>query len=830
MRPTLSKRSSARQQTMEILSSSSSSSSSSSPSTFFAPKEHSKVNRDITKNEPKFIIIDDDDDDDDDGRTPSSKTPATPGFTPSKKDEPINIDDDIDKLLFLDGFDNDFLDIPPSSSSFSSSSSSAQEVKGATTTTTTTITSTTLTQSDTQSEPQTCTALNKTQMRHESYSFTTSKDSDRLVTTPKKRRKHVRKDEEEEEKSSRKKRKEESKHRSSRSQKKKSLKRLKVPGDGVPGEEKEEEEEVIDDDDDDGIDYNDKASIRTMFMKAAAYSQGSISTTTTSSSSAVTTKTTTTVPKQKRSVSFSEQENKHLHTTGAKTLSSSSSPPSIFFKPANTTPNTMLFTDKYTPETSAELTVSEASVSTFREWLNSVKSHTNRRILIISGPSGAGKTAMVRVVSKEQRIDTIEYSPYSSSSSAMARYNNNNNEGNAYAASGVEDFRSWVLRAAKGPSILSGCALRLLVVEDFPFINSENSLKFRGVFADYVRLPRAMPMVVILSDSERFSRHGGSSGGSKTSMACSIVSSFLLPASEMNPFVDSMKVNPVTLKKMRQALTKVSAKFGVKLPMSAVTDIAAECGKDIRSAMNMLQFSRFDFKDKMNCRKDMEVSLFHGAGKILHPRFRDLSSATSSMTSSSSTTKKEKSYPENFLLECSGGVKPHQIVECAVENMYGFMSNVDNLADAWEAISLGDAIGGCGSGSSSRGGRSRQGHGKIAEEAQLLVASYGIMNNITEESHKFFALHASKLRSMEQLVKENSKALSSIFGEFAHSNSQHPLPPSPSPSPPLWILSKYTLLTEVVPFSGHLNHDKECFRIVKELHYDIPDEMITTEK
>lgn len=811
------------------------------------------------RKESKFIIVDDDDDDDEDfdeGGTEATESsvsscasdnvikssgesstvpPTNPDVT-----NPILIDDDDDdiaQILFFDGAEGCLLETSPAPLK---EGEIGEEVGGG----------------EDEEESSKLTSVRETQQKDFQSELSNNKSefspTKKLETTPKKSSRHRRPETPQKKSEDKKSERGSSKSKSHKKSKSPAAVTIKIDDDD------DDDFEVIDDEDDDD-DYNGRPNIMSMFLKAA-HSQvssnhsSSISASVSSSASLASSSFPSSLPSSssnaKRSHSFSEQKNFSLVSSNSPFQSADPTQriqrksSSISLLNRDNDAETKLFIDKYTPETSSELAVSDSAIKAFTEWANTPEFRNSKRILIISGPSGAGKTTMVRVVCKELGFSTIEYSPYGS----MARYDA---EGNMYSMSAVDDFRSWVMRAAKGPSILSDCPLRFLVLEDFPFINSENSMKFRAVFTDYLRFPKVMPMVIILSDSERYSRHSSSASGSSKNMAYSIVSSFLLSTSEINPWVHSIKVNPVTLKKMRQALTKVSAKYGVKMAMTTVNDIVQECGKDIRSAMNMLQFSQFDFVGKkINCRKDFELSLFHGAGKILHPRFKELSpdisqaqfavgsggnSSTNSGSSNGNGNKKTKSYPEHFLLE-SSGVKPHQIVECAIENMYGFISDIDSLADAFEAISLGDSIGG-------RRCRAKQVHGnavKTSEEAQLLVASYGIMNNITTESHKFYGLHASKLRSMEHLVKENSRALSTIFDEFVCDNETRMYPNYQSQmyssqqqqqvldeGPPSWILSKCALLTEVIPFSGHLNEGKEYFKIVKELNYDIPDEMIS---
>ena len=74
-----------------------------------------------------------------------------------------------------------------------------------------------------------------------------------------------------------------------------------------------------------------------------------------------------------------------------------------------------VWAERYSPTASAELAVHKDKVKEVRDWIDLNRRHiengssAGQRVLVLRGPPGTGKTAMVKVVAAEARMRLIEY-------------------------------------------------------------------------------------------------------------------------------------------------------------------------------------------------------------------------------------------------------------------------------------------------------------------------------------------------------------------------------------------------------------------------------------
>ncbi|PPQ71519.1 hypothetical protein CVT26_010390 [Gymnopilus dilepis] len=105
-----------------------------------------------------------------------------------------------------------------------------------------------------------------------------------------------------------------------------------------------------------------------------------------------------------------------------------------------------LWVDKYEPITEAELAVHVRKVDDVRRWLGeafdggpSGKLTKYRRILVLTGPAGTGKTATIRVLSKEMGFEILEWKNTIAEVSTMGAFGDRDDS--SYASNG-DDFGS----------------------------------------------------------------------------------------------------------------------------------------------------------------------------------------------------------------------------------------------------------------------------------------------------------------------------------------------------------------------------------------------------
>ncbi|KAI5808187.1 Rad17 cell cycle checkpoint protein-domain-containing protein [Peziza echinospora] len=280
---------------------------------------------------------------------------------------------------------------------------------------------------------------------------------------------------------------------------------------------------------------------------------------------------------------------------------------------------------KHAPKSSNELAIHNRKVAEVATWLNNVQHGWSRkRILILKGPAGSGKSATLDVLCKEGGWEVVEWgNPSGGGGSANGWSNNNNNNFNddtetwRSGGSGGEGFSSafddWLFRsgtwgcldlvsssgvAASESSMSSQLSNesvegknKLLLIEDLPNLSHQGTLlAFRAAIRAYLSLPSPPrgspappipPLVLIISEISE-------GAGSSTSMGMS-VHRILGPQILSHPLVTEItfrKVAPTLLVKcMGEVLRRegFSGMFGKE-----TLNVLAECG-DLRGALGGLE-------------------------------------------------------------------------------------------------------------------------------------------------------------------------------------------------------------------------------------------------
>ncbi|KAF4571431.1 Cell cycle checkpoint protein rad17 [Pleurotus pulmonarius] len=261
-----------------------------------------------------------------------------------------------------------------------------------------------------------------------------------------------------------------------------------------------------------------------------------------------------------------------------------------------------LWVDIYEPASEAELAVHPKKVEEVRRWFSeafeggpSGKLRKYRKILALSGPAGAAKTATLRVLSREMGFSITEWR-----SSFEDRY---------LADGGDDDyetlftkFQNFMSRATTCTNSLfpsNGAEQQVILLEDLPnILHQDTQAKFHALLESLVDLPRSTPIVMILSDAGVRGETGveeGSSWRRNTSSAVDVRSA--IPKSLLTgPYVTHIAFNRIAPTLMRKALhAMLSTHFAgspAAPPSKEALDLIVESvNGDIRSAIMALQFA-----------------------------------------------------------------------------------------------------------------------------------------------------------------------------------------------------------------------------------------------
>ncbi|ACO68831.1 predicted protein [Micromonas commoda] len=323
----------------------------------------------------------------------------------------------------------------------------------------------------------------------------------------------------------------------------------------------------------------------------------------------------------------------------------------------------------------ADIVVAKKKLDSIREWISNSEQPGASRIMLITGPSGSGKSAAVRLVAAETNLELHEWCAPVPTLWEDFRYID---LPSASYTSKVDEFLAFIARAFryspldlgletrvgehkdKGEQVSKITRKKFLLVDDLPFVNNlQQSERVRTVLRQLMR-QTMFPVIFVMTDAGRRKRTGvrsenGYLGSGETKYWCaSPLSIDHCLSHELNlAGAVTVSLNPVTVPRLVNALSVIAMNENLKVPHATLVDLAASAAGDIRSAITSLQFlasqdsednahhdkqehasKHADSSSAMNDTKDMSclpapgwsklvqrhdvLSTFHALGKILH--------------------------------------------------------------------------------------------------------------------------------------------------------------------------------------------------------------------
>lgn len=240
-----------------------------------------------------------------------------------------------------------------------------------------------------------------------------------------------------------------------------------------------------------------------------------------------------------------------------------------------------MWTDAFAVSTAAELAVHAKKVAAVRDWIASTRtiaSSSSRdalhrpRVLCLTGPPGAGKSATVRALARDLNLDLHEWhaAPVVKKINAAMIDPEHSDVDDALLA----PLARWLNEHAAFRSLLAApTAHKLLLIDELPYLHSERErTAFRNIVDRFCRSAR-FPLVIVLTDSVALRVRN------------------LLPSYDNDALplaTIAFNATPPTL--LRKALLRVLARAGVAdVPDALIDHVAEQCQGDVRHAINTLQ-------------------------------------------------------------------------------------------------------------------------------------------------------------------------------------------------------------------------------------------------
>lgn len=260
--------------------------------------------------------------------------------------------------------------------------------------------------------------------------------------------------------------------------------------------------------------------------------------------------------------------------------------------------NSELWSEKYQPKRRDELAVHKKKVEDICNWLKDRSSKWIKHaapILLLTGPAGVGKSAVMRTLCNELKVEIQEWvNPVASSGDSDFRpmeqedFRERSSVDIFSSGSQSSQFSNFLLRANKyqalqlggEASAVSQSATRIILAEEIPNAFYRDPSEFHNILRKYRHCGHC-PLVFIISD---------------TSSGSSNIQKLFPPHIQDDIRLESISVNPVAPTMMVKVLNKIASQEAAQGRFPApsprvVESIAMSSAGDVRSAINALQFA-----------------------------------------------------------------------------------------------------------------------------------------------------------------------------------------------------------------------------------------------
>ncbi|GAB1608394.1 cell cycle checkpoint protein RAD17-like [Argonauta hians] len=282
---------------------------------------------------------------------------------------------------------------------------------------------------------------------------------------------------------------------------------------------------------------------------------------------------------------------------------------SVLNQKANTTEQ--LWVDRHFPSSVEDIAVHKKKVQEIETWFtNNKNSKKPAPVLLLTGPSGVGKTTTLKVLAKAFKYDVEEWiNPLTATFETFSNTFGSSDfsiKGYSGHESQINLFKDFLMRASKYKRLdLLGCEQfqkKIILVEDYPNIFFQDPSSFHLIIQKYISTA-VNPLVFIVSDSASNSHN----------------ERLLFPSEFQHSIgMNHISFNPVALTILTKVLTKIAVKESAKntnkinMPSKSILEsIALSSNGDIRGAINALQFSCFKDTTDLNstfCQKKKQRS------------------------------------------------------------------------------------------------------------------------------------------------------------------------------------------------------------------------------
>ncbi|KTW29350.1 hypothetical protein T552_01305 [Pneumocystis carinii B80] len=296
----------------------------------------------------------------------------------------------------------------------------------------------------------------------------------------------------------------------------------------------------------------------------------------------------------------------------------------------------LMWNEKYRPLTVSDLAVSKRKVAETRNWLSiALNENLKKKLIILTGPPGSGKTATINVLSREMGFEILEWQ------NPMSVLSEDIDLDNLSLFSKFENF----LLISKQYSSLdfdntsnAFSDSKIILIEDLPNIYTSSSdipdkdHDFQLAILRYISSYRnKYPLVLIITEMD-FKEFDQTDNKKVKGLSLYSLLGKDIIESEKTIQISFNPITKISLQKTINKIIDIECRYSQKPNLELIESIVESSFGDIRSALNSLQFivgiilenSNKGFSKEKNLlinsiiNRDITLGFFHAIGKVIY--------------------------------------------------------------------------------------------------------------------------------------------------------------------------------------------------------------------
>ncbi|EMR11643.1 hypothetical protein PNEG_00082 [Pneumocystis murina B123] len=296
----------------------------------------------------------------------------------------------------------------------------------------------------------------------------------------------------------------------------------------------------------------------------------------------------------------------------------------------------LMWNEKYKPLTVNDLAVNKKKVAEIRNWLSiALKQDLEKKLIILTGPPGSGKTATINVLSQEMGFEILEWqNPMTILSEDMELDH----------LSLFSKFENFLLISKQYSSLdFDGTSnvfsdSKIILIEDLPNIYTsspgtpDKEHDFQLAILRYISSSRnKYPLVLIITEMD-FKEFDETDNKRVKGLSLYSLLGRTIIESEKTVQISFNPITKISLQKTINKIIDIECRYSQKPSLELIESIIESSCGDIRSALNSLQFivgiilensSKGFSKEKgllINSiiNRDITLGFFHAVGKVIY--------------------------------------------------------------------------------------------------------------------------------------------------------------------------------------------------------------------